>query len=55
MGRMGHSTARAALMYQHRTTQRDRLLAAAISATIQTELKKAASATSTQRAREARN
>jgi integrase len=27
MGRMGHSTTRAALIYQHRTTERDRLIA----------------------------
>jgi hypothetical protein len=31
MGRMGHSTTRAALIYQHRTAERDRLIAAAIS------------------------
>jgi integrase len=30
MGRMGHSTTRAALIYQHRTAERDRLIAAAM-------------------------
>jgi len=54
MGRMGHSTARAALIYQHRTTEHDRLLATAISATVQAELKKAAKPSGTQRAREAK-
>jgi hypothetical protein len=29
MGRMGHSTTRAAVIYQHRTTERDRFIAAA--------------------------
>jgi integrase len=52
MGRMGHSTARAALIYQHRTTERDRLLAAAISATVKAELTKAAQPSGTRRARE---
>lgn len=38
MGRMGHSTTRAALIYQHRTTERDRLIAAAMSEIVQSEL-----------------
>jgi integrase len=38
MGRMVHSTTRAALIYQHRTAERDRLIAAAISQIIKTEL-----------------
>src|SRR6266568_4384396 len=38
MGRMGHSTTRAALIYQHRTTERDRLIAAAMSEIVETEL-----------------
>jgi hypothetical protein len=37
MGRMGHST-RAALIYQHRTAERDRLIAAAISAAVEAEI-----------------
>jgi integrase len=38
MGRMGHSTTRAALTYQHRTTERDRLIAATMSALVEAEL-----------------
>ena len=34
MGRMGHSTTRAALIYRHRTTERDRLIAVTMSATV---------------------
>ena len=37
---MGHSTIRAALIYQHRTTERDRLIAAAMSEMIEAELAK---------------
>jgi hypothetical protein len=38
MGRMGHSTTRAALIYQHRTAEPDRFIAAAISAAVEAEL-----------------
>jgi integrase len=38
MGRMGHSTTRAALIYQHRTAERDRLIAAVMSELIEAEL-----------------
>jgi hypothetical protein len=38
MGRMGHSTTRAALIYQHRTTERDRLIAEAVSNLAEQEL-----------------
>jgi integrase len=38
MGRMGHSTTRAALIYQHRTIERDRLIAAAMSELVRAEL-----------------
>jgi hypothetical protein len=41
MGRMGHSTTRAALIYQHRTTERDRLIAAAMSALVEADLDEA--------------
>jgi hypothetical protein len=37
MGRVGHSTTRAALIYQHRTAERDRLIAAASSGIIEAE------------------
>jgi integrase len=50
MGRMGHSTTRAALIYQHRTAERDQLLAAAISTIVEAELNQAG-ASGTQRAR----
>lgn len=38
MGRMGHSTTRAALIYQHRTAERDRLIAAVMSEIVEAEL-----------------
>jgi integrase len=34
MGRMGHASMRAALIYQHRTTERDRVIADALDAMI---------------------
>ena len=37
MGRMGHSTTRAALIYQHRTDERDRLIAAAMGELVKDE------------------
>jgi integrase len=51
MGRMGHSSTRAALIYQHRTTERDRFIAAAMSEIVQTELGDADRPSGTQRAR----
>jgi hypothetical protein len=51
MGRMGHSTTRAALIYQHRTTKRDRLIAAAMSALVEAELTQPEKPSGTQRAR----
>ena len=51
MGRMGHSTTRAALIYQHRTTERDRFIAAAMSEIVKTELGEADGPSGTQRAR----
>jgi len=47
MDRMGHSTTRAAYIYQHRTTQRDRMIADAMSERAEAELKRSG----TQRAR----
>jgi hypothetical protein len=38
MDRMGHSSMRAALIYQHRTAQRDRMIASAISERVSSEL-----------------
>jgi integrase len=38
MDRMGHSSMRAALIYQHRTAQRDKMIAAAISERVSAEL-----------------
>ena len=55
MGRMGHSTTRAALIYQHRTTERDRLIAAAMSEIIEAELAKPERPSGTQRARRRRD
>jgi integrase len=52
MGRMGHSTTRAALIYQHRTAERDRLIAAAMSEIVQAQLGEVASASGTYRARD---
>jgi integrase len=40
MDRMGHASTRAALIYQHRTTQRDRLIADEISKRAEAELKR---------------
>jgi hypothetical protein len=47
MDRMGHASTRAALIYQHRTTHRDRLIADEISKRAQAALKPSG----TQRAR----
>src|SRR5215467_6509182 len=55
MGRMGHSTTRAALIYQHRTTERDRLIAAAMSEIVEAELSDSDGPSGTQRAREDRD
>ena len=52
MGRMGHSTTRAALIYQHRTTERDRLIAAMMSQIVEEELADPDGPSGTQRARE---
>lgn len=41
MGRMGHSSTRAALIYQHRTTERDQMIAAAVSEIVKAELGRA--------------
>jgi hypothetical protein len=40
MDRMGHASTRAALIYQHRTTQRDKIIADEISKRAQAELNK---------------
>lgn len=50
---MGHSTIRAALIYQHRTAERDRLIAAAMSQLVTAELNEPPSPSGTQRARDA--
>ena len=55
MGRMGHSTTRAALIYQHRTTERDRFMAAAMSEVVQVGLGEADGPSGTQRARGGRD
>jgi integrase len=47
MDRMGHASTRAALIYQHRTTHRDRMIADAISKRVKAEL----NPSGTQRAR----
>ena len=47
MDRMGHASTRAALIYQHRTMQRDKIIADEISRRAQAELKRSG----TQRAR----
>jgi hypothetical protein len=49
MGRMGHSTTWAALIYKHRTTERDRLIAAAMSKIVESELGEADNPSGTQR------
>lgn len=51
MGRMGHSTTRAALIYQHRTAERDRLIAAVMSDIVEAELGTTARLSGTYRAR----
>jgi integrase len=51
MGRMGHSTTRAALIYQHRTAERDRLIAEAVSKLAQAEFNRPNGPSGTQRAR----
>ena len=51
MGRMGHSTTRAALIYQHRTAERDRLIAEAVSKLAEQELSRLIGSSDTQRAR----
>jgi hypothetical protein len=48
----GHSTTRAALIYQHRTAERDRLIAAMMSEIIEAELADPDNPSGTQRARE---
>lgn len=53
MDRMGHSTTRAALIYQHRTTERDRRIANAMDAIMQAELCLPDDASGTERARDA--
>lgn len=51
MGRMGHSTTRAALIYQHRTAERDRLIATVMSELIEAELGTTGGPSGTYRAR----
>ena len=51
MGRMGHSTTRAALIYQHRTAERDRLIASVMSEIVETEPHAADRPSGTYRAR----
>ncbi|MGI8447181.1 MAG: tyrosine-type recombinase/integrase [Streptosporangiaceae bacterium] len=51
MERMGHSTTRAALIYQHRTSERDRLIADAMGKLAEAELRKPKRPSGTQRAR----
>jgi hypothetical protein len=48
MERMGHSTTRAALIYQHRTSERDRLIAGAMGKLAEAELAKSTSLSGTQ-------
>ena len=47
MGRMGHSTTRAAVIYQHRTIERDRLIAVAISTAVEAEVSESERASGT--------
>jgi hypothetical protein len=47
MDRMGHASTRAALIYQHRTTERDKIIADQISKRVKAELRPSG----TQRAR----
>jgi integrase len=51
MGRMGHSTTRAALIYQHHTAERDRLIAAVMSDIVEAELGTTGRPSGTYRAR----
>jgi len=51
MGRMDHSTTRAAVIYQHRTAERDRFIAAAMSQIIEAALAIPDRPSGTQRAR----
>ncbi len=51
MERMGHSTTRAALIYQHRTSERDRLIADAMGKLAKAELRQRGRPSGTQRAR----
>ncbi|MFI5064514.1 MAG: tyrosine-type recombinase/integrase [Streptosporangiales bacterium] len=51
MERMGHSTTRAALIYQHRTSERDKLIADAMGQLAKAELRQRESPSGTQRAR----
>ena len=51
MERMGHSTTRAALIYQHRTSERDKLIADAMGKLAKAELRQRGRPSSTQRAR----
>lgn len=53
MDRMGHSTTRAAPIYQYRTTERDRAIAATIGQLAEVELSQRRSASGTWRARTA--
>jgi hypothetical protein len=51
MQRMGHSTTRGALIYQHRTTERDKLIADAMGKLAEAELRQRGRPSGTQRAR----
>jgi hypothetical protein len=51
MGRMGQSTTRAAVIYQHRTSERDRLIAEAVSKLVEQELSRLTGSSGAQRAR----
>ena len=51
MGRMGHTTTRAAVIYQHRTAERDRLIASVMSEIVEAELHAADRPSGTYRAR----
>ena len=51
MERMGHSTTRAALIYQHRTSERDKLIADAMGELAKAELRQHGKPSGTQRAR----
>jgi integrase len=54
MERMGHSTTRAALIYQHRTSERDKLIADAMGKLAKAELRQRGRPSGTQRARKGR-